>query len=1520
MKKILQNLHLELEAIYHTNMKFVTLVAISIISVLSFSLLATGNTLNNLHQSGDDENSSDLNYSIAIERTGISQEFLATNNEIEQIYGNTLSSEQNSMGEAVAVANDNLMAVSSISKDDLLIVHILEKSNKQWQETYSFSYEATSSTNYEIPHSERPHDTDDLLFGSSLAFHGNNLLAIGAPSWQGPAIEDDTSTTDIYEGDNGGNRGAVYVFQYSNNTWSLVSTIRGTEPKGKFGSAVSFSPSGELAVGAKSNTAFYNDCPKYYSDTEYTIPANEDTDNDGDVDEDDTTTTYYISAVCPAVYLYERDSGQGVAQWNKTDTIRVTRDEVSFGNSVAFGDDNLLAIGAVLQYAPNRVSGEGYTRRVGAVHLYTKDNNGDWSEKLVISDFNTNNPGVGKYQIELEDLDYFGQAVGFIDPSTLVASINYTGVLLVFEESGSSWSKTAEIKGHELLAGNQLSTNNNNRAHAFGYAISTYNNLIVATQPKDHYAEKADLSTTRGVVNLLKWTTFQSGTTWHYVYINDNNCSADDFSSSPTSYTEGDSITPPSDKEGFRLCFKADNGTSQEYFASLQVIDITSPEFANPALDVSKDGVLSIYFNEQVRKLDDTEIDEDWVQTNVDSLQITPDGQSSATSVSLNHDGSSTLNNGNSLISIEHIAGKTILKLQLDTADTNNFPLSSDPSSTTPHEYSITMYNLEDFSDNAQTSLTAEQEIEEYVSSTPSITITDGSDQSIIVTDSLGSNESTLTYVWQSQEDACDSTTDFNSAYSYIEGVSIRLEEAHNGRQICFRSINNEDTSLKSYKAYDVNGVDRSAPTLTVTMTTTAISAGDDDETNTWSYVVIDSKTCDSSVDFTSATTYTEDTELTIDTSDTSTEANKYYCFKAVDSQDNAGYGVSSQIAGSPKIKKITVSGQGQDLFGIGRELVVFIHFDEPVVLNTSQRSVYLSLNSQTEPNSLNALRPGSHDLANGIVGFYYITQIGDSTDNLQVLEIVTNNNSGIQDADGNDAILDVSNLVIVGRGDQPRTIVIDGFKPTITLTAPDLSTLETTKKISGVDDDADNDDTWDYYFFNHEQLSNNFQPAEIGCYLGDFLSGGYGNGTPYHEGDEIILTEENNNQYICIRSRRAKQELWDRANDRDRAEAVSSLITNIDSTPPVITTRISGKTLTVNVNDVNEIDSTSLIYKLIDAEAECDETALASGTSTYANGDTITIEESFYGSRFCFTAADVIDNTSWEKSDIFVKPTRRRTADRTPPNIIITNPDDSTPETTKIISATTDSSDADEDSWRWKAFDPDQDDCNSDLMNTGINIYDAGEEIVLDSEIYNNQKICFGVSDNDDNTAYDSTSVITSIDRTTPSIVITIDGDQISAVDNDDEQTEWRHLIVDENTPCNVGTMSDSQVYQEGSIISLAAYPNNKVCFKVQDAAGNTGYRDSAAFAIIQEIEGLNLEISQDDTDEPEIDNRNNDQSPEPEDRPEDRPEDNSQEDTDGEENDGASSFNPWIILLGLLVLLIIIFIIAKRRKDDEE
>ena len=1510
---------------------FFTAVIAALALVLSLIILSGNSAIsylaaqeNSLSQAGDSldgtaENLALYNIAIKLDKSDpASQAFFATNNGVEQLFGSSFDGNPQEFGRAVAMANSRLMAVALEDTENRLVVLLLEKdSGGQWQQGYRFSYESDGAGNYKIPEGEVPADSDDLLFGASLAFYGNNVLAIGASGWQGAAIADDTSTTDLYEADDGTNMGAVYIFRLQGGTWNLASTIRGSAAQGQFGSAVSFSPSGKLIVGAPATT--FDACPVESADEPLTVPANEDVDNDGDIDEEDTKQTYNVSSTCPAIHIYE-SSGQSFSQWSKTSSISASSpDEGGFGWAVDFADDELLAVGAPLQYAPTRIAGEGYTRRVGGVHLYAKNSDGDWIKELVVSDFHTDDPGNGKYQIDLDDLDYFGHALTFLDTETLVISGEYKGVLYVLQKSAGSWSQIASIEGSKLLAGKPLHINDEGYASSFGQAVASYGNTLAASSSANKDPSNAY------VISLLDWSTFESGTTWHYSYISDANCGSEDFTNNPEAYTEGDLIVPDSDKEGLRLCFKADSDTNGvEYFAS-DAIDLSVPQFSSPNLNISEDGILSIYFNEIVRQLGGGEIDETWLRANVDSLEIALYGQTNPSiTIALNHsNSSSSLNSGNSLAGVSHAGGQTVLRIQIDSADTN-FPPATAPTVSAPHTYSIELKNFEDLQGNAQTTaVTAEAQITGYADSPPVITITPDSDQSVSADDNLGINGSTFAYVWLDAMAACNETADFGTASTYTEGDSVRFEEAHNGLQICFKATNSNDSSLVGYKSYQVSGVDRSPPAISVTLRTTTLSAAATDVSpTTWVYVVLSERICNETTDFSSATAYSEASEITVDSSPGSTQANKYYCFRAVDSHDNTSYKASGQIGGSPSIQKITLGGHrgsSQDLFGIGSNLRIQIYFDEPVFASGGERSMYVHVNSQDSPSNLNAYNALNSDLANGLVAFWYVVQRNDSTNNLQALEIIIEKDSSIRDADGNDAILDLDGLVIVDENNMARNIVIDGFKPTITLTQPDMSAWTETKTVSAVDDEADNDSNWDYHFIDAEKylLSNPFgQPLEIRCYLGDFLDSE--EGTPYTEGDDIVLTEEHVGEYLCLRSRRAKSELWDSWN-RDRAGSVTDLIQKIDGSPPLISLRGYSKQITpVVTDDASGVRDDSLFYKLIEAEAECNADTFSGDETAYVSGQAIDIPSEYYGSHLCFTASDEVDNTAYEKSRLLQakRPNRR---DTTPPNIIVENPEDSEPENRKLVSADSDSPDTVDSSWIFKIYDEDTADCDQALMSEGFSAYRGGRTIVLDDEEYNGLSVCFSVSDEAGNEAFAASAVISGIDRQPPVIIASLDDGNAVAVDDDSEPTTWKYRIILGNVNCDevVLATDQAQAYVEGSPVSLTAYEGYKACFKATDEAGNSGFGASSVAQPVRRSVTVGEEPIVDESGNADNNLQEDDNS---------LADDTKEQAADSEvsskivsEEKANNSFYLWWLLLSAAIFFIILFLFRRRRQDEE-
>ena len=1515
MQKVIRALQLEIEALYHIHLKSTLAIAGFLgIALLTGYFISHNNTAQTLTTPVISHDS--INYSIDVghEYSDSVQNFFATNNAIEKIFADDLfSKNQEEFGAAIAFADENTLAVSSVDIDSgFTMVYILQRAqDTTWQIDYSFSYEESSTTNYQIPSTETPDDSSDLGFGAALAFYDSNTLAIGAPNWQGPALSDDTSTEDIYEADDGTHRGAVYIFKKNNGTWDLSTTIRGFDAQSYFGSSLAFSPSGILAIGAAGNSAGESGCPDGQMDEEVSVPANEDIDNDGDIDEDDTHEIAKRVSICPSVHIYEADDS---SQWIKTNTISSESSILQsshFGGSLSFADDDTLAIGAPSQYAPRVINGEGYTRRPGAVHLYEKNSDGNWEKNLVFSDFYDTDHSLGKYQIGLDELGVFGSAVAFIDVNTLAISAYEGQGIYIFQKSNSGWSQLLRISEDEPSTRHTLAFESE-----FGRSMVFYGNILAITSTTE---KKEPSSNHEGSVNLLTWSTFTSDITWHYTYIDDAICDEDDFPNTPSDYSEGETITPPASEEGKKLCFKADDGVNTpQYFAS-DIIDLSAPSLANPELSVTEDGLLNIHFNEKIRQIDDSEIDEDWVRENIGDLNITI-GEAPPLVIPLNH----VNDGGNSLVAVEHTHGRTTLRIQIDASNAN-FP-PAPPTAENSHLYEITLNNFEDFSDNTQEEeITASQEITGY-SGLPLITITLKTGQMLVVTDNISTGYSALHYVFLDQNDNCDETTDFSSATGYTEGDDIRLEESHNEQQICFRDINTEDASLVTYVAYSVTDIDRTAPIINLIETNAAIAATTDDtETISWEYVILDNSICDETTDFSSATAYTENTEITVDRSPSSSQLGKIYCFQATDDKENISYKASASIGNHPRIEKITIGGaRTSAIIGVGRELTVNFHFNEAVVINGSQRGIYLHLNSQTGPNSLNGYRSQSSDLENGIFSFYYITQIDDYTDHLKVLEVISSSTT-IEDLEGNPAILDLTNLNIVhDSGNQPHIIKVDGRKPTITTTHNNADVWSITKTISAVDDEADNDLFWDYYFFGAEDIANSAKPntyytfggsLEINCYLGDFLPGDTREGTAYTEGAEINLTGEHNGQYICLRSRRSQEDLWDRANDRDRAGAVV-LLQNLDSTPPAIALSNRNEKITAIATDFESgLAPNTLRYKIVETPEECTIVALETGTTTYV--DPVSVPSSHRDKYFCFGAEDIVGNTGHAHIIAFTPRSRSPNPDNTPPNIIVNNPDNTPPADHKTVSATSDSTDVVDSSWIFKIYDADEDNCDEALMAEGVSAYRDSQAIVLNDESHNGQNICFSVSDEDDNIAYNSSDTIEGIDRTAPTIAVTMNGGDVSATDDEITENPWYYIITTSNT-CDSTTLIGARKYIEDTVVDLSAYANHRVCFQVTDNADNTNYQGSNIFVAPPGANGVSESESTDSQQDEEL---QNDESP--------RPNIGVNENSDDGQNSqllgstqNNSSLGRWLSLLALIgaLMLLFFFIVVYRRKDDDE
>jgi len=216
--------------------------------------------------------------------------------EIKKLTASDAASNDN-FGSSVAFSNNGLLAIGAYQDD----------SNKG--SVYLFSGSGTNWT--EIKKLTASDAAAGDIFGSSVAFSNNGLLAIGA----------------YLDNDNGQNdSGSVYLFSGSGTNWTQQTklTASDADTSDYFGYSLAFSNNGILAVGA-----FGDDVTG--------------SDNKG------------------SVYLF---SGSGT---NWTEIKKLTAYDAAagdnFGSSVAFSNNGLLAIGAYL----DDVTGSD---NKGSVYLY----------------------------------------------------------------------------------------------------------------------------------------------------------------------------------------------------------------------------------------------------------------------------------------------------------------------------------------------------------------------------------------------------------------------------------------------------------------------------------------------------------------------------------------------------------------------------------------------------------------------------------------------------------------------------------------------------------------------------------------------------------------------------------------------------------------------------------------------------------------------------------------------------------------------------------------------------------------------------------------------------------------------------------------------------------------------------------------------------------------------------------------------------------------------------------------------
>ncbi len=327
-------------------------------------------------------------------------------------------------------------------------------SNNNWTQT---AYVKASNT-----------DAGDR-FGTAVSLSANgDTLAVGA-------ADEASNANGINTGEDNNAAtfsGAAYVFTLGSGSWTQQAYIKAsnTDANDRFGTTISLSANGTtLAVGASS----------------------EDSNASGiNTGEDNNAATF-----SGAVYVFTHDG----STWRQQAYVKASNTGANdrFGGAISLDEDgDTLAVGAVSERSSSRVinSGEGNNaiNDAGAVYVFTRDSNNNWTQQAYIKASNTDANDRFGTAVSLND-DGDTLAVGATDGDSNAAGIgggetdntaDSAGAVYVFTLDSGTWRQQAYVKA-----------SNTQRLDRFGTAVSLSDDgdtLAVGAADEDSNASGVD--------------------------------------------------------------------------------------------------------------------------------------------------------------------------------------------------------------------------------------------------------------------------------------------------------------------------------------------------------------------------------------------------------------------------------------------------------------------------------------------------------------------------------------------------------------------------------------------------------------------------------------------------------------------------------------------------------------------------------------------------------------------------------------------------------------------------------------------------------------------------------------------------------------------------------------------------------------------------------------------------------------------------------------------------------------------
>jgi hypothetical protein len=302
----------------------------------------------------------------------------------------------------------------------------------------------------------KPFNTDaNDAFGSSLALSGDTLV-VGAPG----EASADTGVDGNRSDDTADGAGAVYVFtRDSAGDWSQQAYLKASNTRASAAFGASVALSGErLAVGAPGE-------------------ASDAVDVDGNQNNQNAPQS-------GAVYLFDRD---GSADWSQSAYVKAfnTGNGDGFGTRVALSGDT-LAVGAAGEDSDTtEIDGnerDDNAADAGAVYVYTRESDGDWSRQAYIKPDDTVAGARFGRSLALSGSILAVGADDAGDDTVSNSGADAAGVVYLFARAGDDWEQGASVTPANADSGD-----------GFGLAVALSSDRLAAGAPgEDSVATDVD--------------------------------------------------------------------------------------------------------------------------------------------------------------------------------------------------------------------------------------------------------------------------------------------------------------------------------------------------------------------------------------------------------------------------------------------------------------------------------------------------------------------------------------------------------------------------------------------------------------------------------------------------------------------------------------------------------------------------------------------------------------------------------------------------------------------------------------------------------------------------------------------------------------------------------------------------------------------------------------------------------------------------------------------------------------------